>query len=421
MKNFTRYTWKTKYILPYESKWSLREKFCFLNGYTYSLYKKANIGTLSSEYKVTNTCLNQITTKEFISPYIRICPKCMEYGYHSNIHQNLLYTNCYVHKDISLTETDIPYEISNIGNPLYEFFYPEGNICNIIKNDTLLKAIERTLTRSGQQIKRIKILSYNIVSYNNIVIPYKSTQSQFQSIISNSTKIVSHVKLICKVEKNNLEKLWKELMFNTMENIYKANLEERGYLNDYFTLEGFIRHNMQEKEDKLIVRYCEFDALLMIDLIQEYIKSIGGKDYYRKYYLELQCTKTKKRYLKEIARIMAIYSITTSLSPYFYRRMFERWGIASDKCPYSINVRSSIDYDFKYQDYLISNYREVFIYSILKDVFMNLSKEILSKLKNGEIDYTKDLRWSNFTPEVPQYIFLERDNTYYIYSCVKNI
>ena len=36
------YTWKTEYILPYESYWSIRAKFCYLNAEKYSNFSKIN-------------------------------------------------------------------------------------------------------------------------------------------------------------------------------------------------------------------------------------------------------------------------------------------------------------------------------------------------------------------------------------------
>ena len=35
----TSYTWKIEYTLPFESKWSIMAKFCFLNGFSWDYVK----------------------------------------------------------------------------------------------------------------------------------------------------------------------------------------------------------------------------------------------------------------------------------------------------------------------------------------------------------------------------------------------
>lgn len=44
------YTWKSEYILPYESQWSIRAKFCYLNGESYINFAKINKEKKSANY-----------------------------------------------------------------------------------------------------------------------------------------------------------------------------------------------------------------------------------------------------------------------------------------------------------------------------------------------------------------------------------
>lgn len=106
-------TWRSEYILPYESVWSIRHKYCVLNAYGYTAFTKAKIQYTEEKYKPTM----QIPVFEeaarfdkslFVQKF-RFCPECLKRAYHSRYHQLSLLDHCFIHHETRLIQRDAPY------------------------------------------------------------------------------------------------------------------------------------------------------------------------------------------------------------------------------------------------------------------------------------------------------------------------
>ena len=133
----SNYIWKQEFVMPYESMWSIYEKFKYINVITNTEVGKINIfknyTTRKSEklyiemFEIKNSdeelakifgvdikqhfsfmelfLWNRI--EEYIDYNLKICPICMKKGYHSYIHQLAWQKKCFIHSRINLINTNM--------------------------------------------------------------------------------------------------------------------------------------------------------------------------------------------------------------------------------------------------------------------------------------------------------------------------
>ena len=139
----TSYTWNDKYVLPYESEWSICSKFCYLNGLNIREYRQHK--NRINRY-TTNNDIGKFSHIDFtmsLDTHVHICPECIKHGYHSIFHQSSLFTHCFIHKHIKLQKTNYPYGLTNYYNNRINFYAatPDITVENIVKNQILLSKI----------------------------------------------------------------------------------------------------------------------------------------------------------------------------------------------------------------------------------------------------------------------------------------
>lgn len=151
MSNY-RYTWNRNWVAPYESLWSILNKFAYFNNVSLqdvkNLFKDAflkkflihrwNLHSISMDTDENNMSIildlkpvelqKSVLTSmipesdiEWLTPYknLRYCPKCIVSGYHNIFHQMYLITKCPIHEVALMEECpncrrNIPYDITDI-------------------------------------------------------------------------------------------------------------------------------------------------------------------------------------------------------------------------------------------------------------------------------------------------------------------
>ena len=140
--NDTSYSWSTSFVLPFESEWSINEKFCYLNALqTVGTGKnKINI-PLPEENKKYNKIIQRYP---FLSRGQQICPICIQHGYHSVIHNLGYFEYCFIHRNTRLVFHPIHTRARAFekGEPLLYEFLPKVRTINLIDNQKLRMQIE---------------------------------------------------------------------------------------------------------------------------------------------------------------------------------------------------------------------------------------------------------------------------------------
>ena len=91
--NDTSYTWSSSFVLPYESEWSVREKFCYLNALPPTEDKKFK---KKIPFPADYDPYDKIQWRLPIERKFRACPLCIQSGYHSVIHDLDCFDYCFI-------------------------------------------------------------------------------------------------------------------------------------------------------------------------------------------------------------------------------------------------------------------------------------------------------------------------------------
>ena len=138
--NDTSYTWSSSFVLPYESEWSIREKFSYLNALPPVGDKKTKrIISVPEDY----SSYDKIRWYPFWERGLRACPKCIQSGYHSIIHDLGYFEYCFIHKDTRLEFYS--YEAARSfekGEPQLYRFLPQIRTIDLLNNQELRMQIE---------------------------------------------------------------------------------------------------------------------------------------------------------------------------------------------------------------------------------------------------------------------------------------
>ena len=141
------YTWKTEYILPYESYWSIRAKFCYLNAEKYSNFSKINrdkkIIKTPSVFECIPKSLKPFYIQRTFERKVYICPICIINGYHSIFHQWNIFKNCFIHLKTTLIKTDYEFQYPKYDSGRQDFYEQQSNVTveTIVQNHNIRKKI----------------------------------------------------------------------------------------------------------------------------------------------------------------------------------------------------------------------------------------------------------------------------------------
>ena len=305
------YTWKSDYILPYESMYSIREKFCYLNAVTWPYFIKVRKCIEGTEkfgqiYYYSGLGANTIPGYSLPSYYeIRYCPLCLLYGYHSVFHQALPFRTCFVHKKQSLIRYKWHYAVMRTDDTiLYDglFFNTSPRIENIIQPKPLLIK----LNGISDVLKNIKNLSFYDTNYYDQIddrIVYNSTSKFMHRLFEGKHIIPKGVSLIldksecCLIRKNPsvyYHNSTADIVSQFIENMIKSEFEDyREYFNDIFNLEDDIKFLCQNRCSKYAT------IIIIYSMIYKYNETL----YYK--YMDLWL-KLRRPYINVKNRIVSI-------------------------------------------------------------------------------------------------------------------
>lgn len=427
------YTWKEEYNLPLESKWSRIAKFCFLNGFSWSyvfLNKKIKNYIFHNLDNDILHGLPKYMLENNISDY-KICPKCMEYGYHSYLHQLNGIDYCFLHKtQLIKMPTNQIYE-SKDGTYKFMSIHTEMIVKNKAEKQLIAKFISEWKV-TGIICSRIICSKYD---ENFTYEFYKSTLHLFQKQYLNQNHLkIKNIKCIKSyffedIDVENI-RLANEFLNSYVEfklingttyfpkNI--INTQERyEYIKRIFmypsshiagklsndTLGWCMTKVMLDTINKLFVDYEDWEeTFISVNRKHSNIKNLNSKD------------------LVKYAVVLAFEAITTSNS---YENAFcfdsSRWDHNSYyNCSFQLDIRYELNSyvnPFVGKKQYYNKATQYIIFPIIKDLFSDLCKQAynmlyLEKIDLKLIDSLKPTIW-----KAPQYeIFYYKDKVS-IYRC----
>lgn len=186
-------TWKNKYCLPFETAWSIREKYCALNAYSYQKYGRIERNVLANRERDVSTQYELIMKaaqfdKSIVSRTIRVCPLCLMNGYHSKWHQISLLADCFIHKNVRLISLDNLYteHKQKMDKNTFEIQYRDY-IVDIVDNERFREDIKSAL-RCMNIVYGIHFFDYSTGRREHqfgLNKPYESTKELFKTILFN--------------------------------------------------------------------------------------------------------------------------------------------------------------------------------------------------------------------------------------------
>ena len=187
----TSFTWKDEYLLPYESHWSCMAKLCFLNGLTWSSVRRsATLKKFIRWPRLSNISMhppgksiesvNQKNNFGLQTQYnvYKICPVCMNYGYHSILHEIECIDYCVFHKCNLIKINHKQFDGSRFGT--YEFWNVKTE--NIVNNSCLADEIVKF--KQKQEKERSIFNKYFFVQSGVSGKCYESTERLYRSVLS---------------------------------------------------------------------------------------------------------------------------------------------------------------------------------------------------------------------------------------------
>lgn len=259
----TTYTWKNKYILPYESYFSIRAKFCFLNGkswYWFDIHgrKLLNVSkNIHLESNLKNIRFEQLRFEDDI----KICPVCIKYGYHSYFHNSVLVDKCFIHptiKLVTLKQEDIKHSNSGI----YKF--ADVSTENIINATNLLNTSISRFTKHQNNIELIHMICRDY----NIVHPYNSSMTLIQKYyFGNNVEESNNYNILKEIPSKSIYSLNK-VIYNKIISSISKDVLKRDILLYNDNVEKNIRDRIQLRDEKYIFKT---DGDLSIYFLQAFI------------------------------------------------------------------------------------------------------------------------------------------------------
>ena len=413
------YTWKSEYILPYESQWSIRAKFCYLNGESYINFAKINkekkiIGYLNIPmYIQNNGFMNMLKSQVYI------CPLCIKSGYHSVFHQYKVLKHCFIHSSTLLKKTRYEYIFPKYNSEKQDFYEKQAGIRveNIIHNEKILRLITEKIRFIEAKMEKCILCDFKKGMDNCNTY----TDSTCRFILGNIFDLKCEqtgieIYSIPKVEifKASSDILYKERYFESLCH-FKMKL-----FVDYSEkdIEEVVQSSLKYiVEDGLYVKYNkDISSLCVKNIVNKFIsEECGGINEYLNYCNELLASdkyleNRKKSHISQYAKILAIYAITGSCQPEYFLSLGDNWSYISNICRFRLNimfdmnrinnfyVKGSNKFRFKYTS-------DILCYVVIHDLFYNTSKELEKMLINNSINITdKYILYRDYDINIPQYI-----------------
>lgn len=422
------YTWKDEYNLPCESKWSKRAKFCFLNGLNWSLFDRnkdiKQLVDINSNQFFDNFPQELVQN---LSQNIRICPKCIKYGYHSDIHQLPELRTCFIHKNSSLITIDKQKEEQSKSGT-YEF--ADIKIEDIISNN--YKCELDNYFKSREQIAP---------KYIKIIYPKKEYTKTGRIKVYNSTKNVIR-NLYFLIDNTSMSKCNRIFSVN-IKDVHDENYKIAEKIINSIDKDKLI--SLKDKEDTLNesikriilssnsnipnMMYPEPLGLCFIKIIYDIIdKFFDNKKEWESYIstiINKNIANLKELCILKLSFAITALSITNICSiNACYMLDSRKWIKAGYKCDFGIDLFNQLclyEHPIKWNDKLFPKFApQIVIYPIIKDIFYYMANNIYLKLRNKVVTI-KTIILNNKEIKkyikTPQYIALYWLDRLEIYRC----
>lgn len=425
------YIWKINWVYPYESLWSIIEKFKYVNVITnkelktifdytpnntspqickkFYIYrhnkfneeKISNYFDLGSEHFAPLDILSNNKIGAYLNEELHYCPDCMKIGYHSYFHQFKFMTKCIFHNTLLIKAVDdqsIPalYKLSSSAYEAYKngFNHGKNQINKYLEIPTALNLIVNEYGHSYSFLKSKKF-RYDIITFLN----------PLQKEIGEGTKDTTYA---------FLNKAFCDKRIN--ENpIFKITVDEC----EQFYSDLCNKYQDHCKENYIAFNKNDVQIWFQYDLIQSYIKTIDNNsmqaalailhnyDDYSNYNSRI----TENNFRKAAIIILLAYYVSHAETVYqgvheILRTLSKYNKIA--KCALIFNDLVSIPIDNeKYSFYIL-----YLIYKRnVQKIFMKIKCEIdVVDISRVSISLKFDIN------NLSDYVVLRKDHSYSIYE-----
>ena len=274
--NDTSYTWSSSFVLPYESKWSIEEKFCYLNA-LHSIgsgKNKINI-PVPEDYKTYSTKKGA----PFYEHCEKICPICIRSGYHSVIH-NLEYLDyCFIHSGTRLESCHHHTQAREFekGEPLLYEFLPHVRTIDLITNQKLRLKIEAYKTLVQNMFPDyLHIVDFkNDKKYGNYGVLYENTKFSLaeRCFMPNNPWFKGNDRIILQIDSSEIASMSRKSLWKAAKYCRKRNPDMiPSKIFSYAKNIKYIKQNDCEFRLGIIFKnYFEDKILELFDTKKEYI------------------------------------------------------------------------------------------------------------------------------------------------------
>lgn len=420
---YKSYTWRDDFYRPYESLWSLIQKFCMLNsiseadfhkdlcnkiGYStvklqafspYHIYRmtslsKSNINKAlnitEKNFEVLN-CFSVNNLETYMHKDLFYCTICMKYGYHSMFHQLKFLNNCFIHEKQSLIKAPNQlYAILLSRKKPYEGLDVLPNANDIVSNkDLLLKDLINFSLKLPESIRVIDP-DYKKYHHPEVTDLNKSTIKLVYSIMFSNIKQQPIKKI--SVKNNNMN-------FNRKINYYHKKY------NYYFNINDETYRRIHYPSVYLAIH--DYVRKLMSDLSVDDIHRIG----YNLRHNEVQFGKDDQKY---IAFLTASAFLCTVKAENFIH-LKRMW-------PYDKNYADLAYYvdlfNLQYEQLTRNSLKYHYVLKIIFErIADKVNKQFRKYFHEQFSQLIEDPLFFNYKFRIPQFVVTFSDKVFKIYEC----
>jgi hypothetical protein len=238
------YIWNSNWINCNESSFSLLSKFLYVNAITATHLKlelnealKTFLNNVGISPEEINEMLSEKNKMNY--PHLKICPTCINYGYHSNLHQRVKY--CFIHGEQLISECkhcNRPLPYKRLTNKFYKS--PYTCICGYkFVTQDLLKNIlfNKCISSSNLNIK-LTLVFENGIETKHFIVPEECINELFPKMSRGIDAILSsspNFKFDCYADYGHVYNFSSDLFYENYEII--NGLEE--IVNEVFILKNY--------------------------------------------------------------------------------------------------------------------------------------------------------------------------------------
>lgn len=438
----TSYTWKDEYVLPYESYWSRIAKFGFLNGLSWSyvqnnnnlrklIHKPMQFNSFYDYIPPFNSAKsikydrNYIFQSKYKAYKIYLCPICMNYGYHSVLHEIEGLNYCVFHKcNLIKIDGDAFYASKN---GTYKFW--NVKVENIVRNSIISKDIEEFIRKQKNQ----KYISNNYFFIDSIDKKcYESTERLYQNKVLLQDDIGLYgCKCIGFMQRKEIAQINKTLLDDII-NSYIKNIEEKDFLYINFPSNEiksfFIGNYISKREDEEIIREEYLLGWCFITVASEVIRKffdnlddweITFYSLYDNTFLNIK----DKTIITKIAVVLTFQAITGTTSADVIQRP-DSWYWAKGHSISNCNLPIYFDlgqivHSVPFRDGSCTRAAQYIVYPIIRDLFYDLVYRASSLLEQN-FDITDKRLIQNILYDlriIPQYAVFYYKDRVELYRC----